>query len=113
MAHPKGTQLVKDITPGFDGSYGIYNLVGANNQIYFLNNGSLWSSGGNFDNTNPVNDNGLNNVCCFSNMTMVGKKLAFTGYSPAYGSEIWMGSVNCRTTEDNAVVNMMKPTEET
>ena len=110
----KGTQLVLDITPGFDGSYGISNLVGANNQIYFLNNGSLWVSGGTANNTNPVNDKGLNNVCCFSNMMMVGNKLAFTGYSFPYGSELWMGSVNCRTTsdDDNSTLNMLTPTEE-
>jgi hypothetical protein len=72
----------------------------------------LWSSGGNSDNTNPVIDNGLNNMCCLSNLTMVGKKIAFTGYSPAYGSEIWMGSVKNPSTEDNAVVNVIKPTEE-
>jgi trimeric autotransporter adhesin len=108
----KGTQLVDDITPGSGGSYGISNLTGANNQIYFLNNGSLWTSGGTSNSTNPVNDKGLNNVCCFTNLTMVGNKLAFTGYSFPYGNELWMGSVNCRNTEDDAVVNILKPTEE-
>ena len=94
----KGTQLVKDITPGPDGSYGISNLVGADDQIYFLLNGALWASGGTPNNTNPVNDAALNTVCCISNMTIVDNKLAFTGNSFAYGTEIWMGSVNCKTT---------------
>ncbi len=110
----RGTQLVEDITPGFGGSYGISNLVGADNQIYFLNNGSLWASGGTPNTTNAVNDKGLNNVCCFSNMTMVGNKLAFTGYSFPYGGELWMGSINCRSTRDDdiSVPTMLKSTEE-
>jgi ELWxxDGT repeat protein len=110
----RGTKLVEDITPGPEGSYGINNLVSADNQIYFLNNGALWASGGTSNNTNPVNDRGLNNVCCIQNMTMAGNQLAFTGYSPAYGSELWMGSANCRSVrdDDQAVLNMLKPTEE-
>jgi ELWxxDGT repeat protein len=109
----RGTQLVKDITPGAAGSYGISNLLGADNQIYFLNYGELWASGGTPNSTNPVNSAALKNVCCMQNMMMTGNQLAFTGYSPAYGYEIWMGSVSCRTTEDNAAANMITPTEET
>jgi hypothetical protein len=89
-------------------------MVGAKNQVYFLNNGLLWSSGGTSNTTNSVNDKGLNNVCCYANMTMVGDQLAFTGYSQSFGGEIWMGNANCRSTqeEDNAASNMIKPTEE-
>ncbi len=110
----KGTQLVEDITPGPDGSYGINNLIGADNQLYFLNNGALWASGGTANSTNPVNSSALNTVCCMSNMKMVGNQLTFTGYSLTYGTEIWMGSINCRSTrdDDNSVLNMIKPTEE-
>ncbi len=45
---------------------------------------------------------------------MAGNKLAFTGNSPAYGSELWMGSVNCRSIkdDDNSVLNTLKSTEE-
>ena len=47
-------------------------------------------------------------------MTIVGNKLAFTGNSFVYGSELWMGSVNCRSIkdDDNSVLNMLKSTEE-
>jgi ELWxxDGT repeat protein len=111
----RGTQLVDDITPGSAGSYGITNMVGANNQVYFLNSGSLWASGGTAANTSAVNDKGLNNVCCFSNMTMVGNRLAFTGYSFPYGVEIWIGAVNCSSTrnDDISVPSFLKSTEET
>ncbi len=104
----KGTQLVKDITPGQFGSYGISNLAGADDQVYFLLNGALWASGGTPGNTNPVNDAALSSVCCISNMTIVDNKLAFTGNSFAYGTEIWMGSVNCKTKEDHDELNMLK-----
>jgi ELWxxDGT repeat protein len=108
----KGTQLAKDITTGPDGSYGISNLTGADDQVYFLLNGSLWASGGTPKTTNPVDDRSLNNVCCITNMTMVDNKLAFIANSFAYGTEVWMGSVNCRDHEDNAEFNMLKSSDE-
>ncbi len=46
-----GTQLVKDITPGIDGSYGVNDLTNLNGQLYFLNNGTLWTSDGTSDGT--------------------------------------------------------------
>ena len=104
----KGTQLVKGITPGRDGTDGIYNLIGADEQVYFLLDGALWTSGGKPDNTNPVNDAALKNVCCINNMTIFDNKLAFTGNSFAYGTEIWMGSVNCKTHGDHDELNMLK-----
>jgi ELWxxDGT repeat protein len=104
----KGTQLVKDLTPGTGGSYGISNLTGADDQVYFLLNGSLWASGGTPKTTNPVDDRSLNNVCCISNMTIVDNKLAFIANTFAYGTEIWMGSVNCKDNEEHSELNMLK-----
>jgi ELWxxDGT repeat protein len=104
----KGTQLVLDGTPGQGGSYGISNLVGADDQLYFLQNGALWSSCGTPKNTSLVDDAALTSVCCISNMTIVDNKLAFTGNSFAYGTEIWMGSVNCKTHDDHDELNMLK-----
>ena len=99
----RGTQLVKDITPGVDGSYGIIDLTGASNQVYFLNNGSLWTSDGTSYGTNAVNDVSLSNVCCISNMIIVGNKLAFTASSRTYGSELWVGSIICEgSPQDNS-----------
>ncbi|HLK29802.1 MAG TPA: ELWxxDGT repeat protein [Puia sp.] len=106
----RGTKLVKDITPGIDGSYGISNLTGAGNQLYFLNYGSLWTTDGTSYGTNSVSDPSLNGMCCIANMVMVGNKLAFTGSSYTYGSEIWMGSAACGFAQDNSISTKMEPT---
>jgi ELWxxDGT repeat protein len=107
-----GTRLVKDITPGTDGSYGITSLTNANGQLYFLNNGYLWASDGTSYGTNAVNDASLANVCCISNMTAFGNKLAFLGYAYAYGSEMWVGNAGCGFAQENAVISKLVPTEE-
>ncbi len=104
-----GTRLVKDITPGTDGSYGISNLTNANGQLYFLNNRNLWASDGTSYGTNAVSDASLANVCCISNMTAFGNKLAFLGYSYAYGSEMWVGNSACGFAQDNSITPKLVP----
>jgi trimeric autotransporter adhesin len=105
----RGTQLVKDITPGIDGSYGVNYLTNLNGQLYFLNNGTLWTSDGTSYGTSAVNDLGLNNVSGIWNLTAFGNKLCFTGYSDAYGAEMWVGNVtNCG--QDLEDFSVSKPT---
>jgi len=108
----QGTQLVKDITPGIDGSYGIYNLIAVKDQLYFLNYGLLWSSDGSASYTNAVNDANLTDVSSLGNLTAFGNKLCFTGYSYAYGWEMWAGNVTGCCGEISSISSLANNTEE-
>jgi trimeric autotransporter adhesin len=108
----KGTQLVKDITPGSDGSYGIENMVAAANLLYFTNNDALWVTNGSAGGTSAVSDAGLANVSSLSNLVAFGSKISFTGYSPLYGSEMWVGYAICATTTEDALPDTMVATRE-
>ena len=96
----QSTQMVKDITPDFFGSY-LYNLCSAGGKLYFLNGSNypptLWSSDGTAANTNPVTDAGLNGLSSIENLTGVGSKLFFGAYSYKYGAELYEGDASAGT----------------
>jgi len=107
----RGTQLVKDITPGVDGSYGINYLTNVSGELYFLNNGALWASDGTSYGTYGVNDPALADVSGIWNLTAFGNKLCFTGYSYAYGSEMWAGNVCSTDKHEDDVITKLVPAE--
>jgi ELWxxDGT repeat protein len=87
-----GTQLVKDITSGAAES-SLTNLVSYAGKLYFTNNGVLWSSNGNKNGTQPVNNAFLNSVEIY-NLTAVGNKLFLSGNTLQYGIELYEGEIN-------------------
>lgn len=101
----KGTQLVKDVTPGIDGTYP-YFLTNAIGRLFFVNNDVLWTSDGSSGGTVPVADRSLQDVSKIGVLTAFDDKMAFVGFSDAYGMEIWVGDVNsCGQRDENRLVS--------
>lgn len=105
----RNTKLVKDITADFYGS-NLYNFCSAGGKLYFLNNGTLWSSDGSDNNTNEVVDEGLTGLFNISQLTGAGKKLFFGANSYKYGTELNEGNANAATDAPAIATTEEKPT---
>lgn len=88
-----GTKLVKNITPGIEGTY-FQNLVNINNHLFFTINDVLWQSDGSKANTHPVKDDNLTGVSQFRYLTGIGDSLYFSAYTLTTGQELYVGSAD-------------------
>ncbi|CAN5526910.1 hypothetical protein BH10BAC3_BH10BAC3_26920 [soil metagenome] len=94
----EGTQLVKDITEGMDGS-SIDGLTKFAGKLYFRNVENkdgfyryyLWSSDGTPDGTNEVEGFGISNIAA---MLAAGDNLYLTVYTSQYGAELYVGKAD-------------------
>jgi ELWxxDGT repeat protein len=97
-----GTILIRDITSGSSGT-NLSDFCIANNTLYFLANGALWSSTGPGNKTNAVSDAGLQGVYGLDNLIASGNKLFFSGYTNQYSTEMYEGDVSTQAIASNAV----------
>ncbi|HEX5151677.1 MAG TPA: ELWxxDGT repeat protein [Parafilimonas sp.] len=101
-----GTIIVKDITPG-SASSTITDLIKVDNNLVFLfydydkAKHVLWQSDGTNVGTHAVNDPSLDNVEIHHNvfegastLATLNNQIYFTGYTPQYGYELWVGSID-------------------
>jgi ELWxxDGT repeat protein len=96
----EGTQLVKDITPGIDGS-NINGLTSFAGKLYFQNGELkendvfsryyLWSSDGTAEGTNEVGGFGISNIAAIA---AAGNNLFLTVYTQQYGAELYAGKAS-------------------
>jgi ELWxxDGT repeat protein len=84
-----GTHIVKDISPGSD-----ISLVNGNGLLYMVANKVLLQSDGTTAGTKTVTDAGLSDVTLFGQLAVAGDELYVTGYSNAYGYEMYAGHAN-------------------
>ncbi len=111
----EGTQLVKDINPGSNGS-NLYDLTEFNGKLYFSaddgkNGNELWVSDGTSEGTQLVEDinPGSNNFGFGSNpsdLTEFNDKLYFSARDNENGSELW---VSDGTSEGTQLVEDINP----
>lgn len=87
----KGTQRVKDLTPGVAGST-INNLVSFGGKLFFTNDGVLWSSDGSSNNTKVIDDAGIDELYVY-NIVTAKDKLFLSGYTYKYGIELFEGKL--------------------
>jgi len=86
--------LVKDITPGAEGS-NLTWLTSVKGRLYFVKNDTLWTSDGTAKGTTKVDDKNLAGVTQIRYLTAAGDKLYFTGYTYAAGYELYAGTTKC------------------
>lgn len=98
-----GTLLIKDITSGSGGTE-LSDFCVANNKLYFVANGALWSSTGPGNKTNAVSDAGLQGLSSLDNLIAAGNKLFFSGYTTQYGNEMYEGDVSTQSIASNNAV---------
>lgn len=94
----EGTKMVKDITSGIDPSY-IYGLSSFDGKLYFATFSfadeayHLWSSDGSGPGTKPVSDAVIGSVN-IQNIFAAGNHLFISGYTQAYGIELYAGDAS-------------------
>ena len=86
----EGTLLVKNITSDIGSTYP-NNMTAMHNQLYFTLNDILWQSDGTKKGTHEVDDANLNGVIGLTFFKAFDNKLAFTGFTPTTGTELYIG----------------------
>ena len=86
------TMMIKDIESGGAGP-SFNEMAGAGGKLFFNISNILWTSDGSDAGTLPGTDTGLNDVTSVYGLLANGNKLFFTGYSYAYGEELYEGDV--------------------
>lgn len=86
----EGTILVKNISPDIESTFP-YNMIAVHNQLYFTLNDILWQSDGTKKGTHEVDDANLNGVIGLTFFKAFDNKLAFTGFTPSTGTELYIG----------------------
>jgi ELWxxDGT repeat protein len=99
-----GTILIRDITSGSGGT-NLSDFCSIGSRLYFVANGTLWTSTGAGNKTLPVNDAGLQGVYNINSLAAAGNKLFFSGVSDMHGAELYEGDVPAQAIASNNVNN--------
>ncbi|MEJ0031000.1 MAG: ELWxxDGT repeat protein [Bacteroidota bacterium] len=84
----EGTVMVKDLTPGSDGSTELYWFVAVDEHLIFVNGDEIWRSNGTACSTLPIGNGGTSFVDQFQPV-VVGDKLYFIASGDESGTELY------------------------
>lgn len=106
---PEGTHLVTTLSFPVSSNPDFAEKVNVNDKLFFTFNNTLWQSDATEAGTHQVNDPTLNGVSGIYNLSSIGNKLYFTGFSYTKGQELYVATIGDASAANNISAALKAP----